>query len=79
VELFEEALFGYLEFGTLCLMWTIWKERNSHTFENKELSRDDLAKIFLCTLFDWARGWGFTHSVSLQDFIHSLMTSPSFM
>ena len=30
----------------LCLTWTVWKERNRCTFENMELTRDDLANIF---------------------------------
>ncbi len=56
----------------LCLMWTVWKERNRHTFENMEPTKEDMANIFSTALFDWARGCGFTHSVSLPDFLHSL-------
>ena len=56
----------------LCLMWTVWKERNRRTFENMGLSRDALANIFFRTLSDWARGWGFTYCISLPDFLESL-------
>ena len=40
----------------LCLKWTIWKERNRRTFENMELTREDMAKFFFNTLFDWGGG-----------------------
>jgi hypothetical protein len=59
----------------LCLMWTVWKERNSRTFENVEIAREDMATIFFLTLFEWSRVWWFTHSVSVSDFIHSLHLS----
>ena len=29
-----------------CLMWTIWSERNSRTFENRETALDKLLEIF---------------------------------
>jgi hypothetical protein len=32
---------------TLCLMWTIWRERNSRTFEDKEKSERQLLDGFL--------------------------------
>ena len=37
----------------LCLMWCIWKERNSRCFEDIERSMSDLKLLFLWTLFDW--------------------------
>jgi hypothetical protein len=30
--------------------------------------------FFFRTLFNWSRAWGFTHSVSILDFLHSLNT-----
>jgi hypothetical protein len=36
----------------LCLMWTAWKERNCRTFENMELTIEDMANTFFNTLFD---------------------------
>ena len=41
----------------LCLMWCIWKERNSRCFEDIERSMPDLKLLFLRTLFDWFSVW----------------------
>jgi hypothetical protein len=49
----------------LCLMWTIWRERNSRIFEDKDHSKTKLTELFFGTLFDWARVWGFTLELSL--------------
>uniref|UniRef100_A0A2N9I6K7 Symplekin n=1 Tax=Fagus sylvatica TaxID=28930 RepID=A0A2N9I6K7_FAGSY len=49
-----------------CLMWTIWWERNSRTFEDKETAMDKLLEIFIGVLFDWSRAWGFTSSPSVE-------------
>ena len=35
-----------------CLMWCIWRERNSRSFEDIERTTPDL-KLFLFTLLDW--------------------------
>ena len=35
-----------------CLMWCIWKERNSRCFEDKERSMPDLKLLFFRTLLD---------------------------
>jgi hypothetical protein len=37
----------------LCLMWTIWKERNSRIFQDKASSMDQIKGAFVNALFDW--------------------------
>ena len=56
----------------LCLMWTIWHERNSRIFEDEEHSRTKMSELFFDLLFDWARVWGLTAEVSLPNFVVSL-------
>jgi hypothetical protein len=56
----------------LCLMWTLWRERNWHTFEDLENLEGCLIELFATSLFDWFRVWGFTTSHSIADFIESL-------
>ena len=41
----------------LCMMWCLWKERNSRCFEDIERSMPDLKLLFLQTLFDWFSVW----------------------
>jgi hypothetical protein len=53
-------------------MWTIWRERNRCTFEDKEHSTAKLIELFFGLLFDWARVWGLTPTNSLADFVVSL-------
>ena len=36
-----------------CLMWCIWKERNSRCFEDNEHSMPNLKLLFFRTLLDW--------------------------
>jgi hypothetical protein len=38
----------------LCLMWTIWKERNACCYEDTELTMVELSNKFLKLLFLWA-------------------------
>ena len=40
-----------------CLMWCIWKERNSRCFEDNECSMPDLKLLFFKTLLDWFCVW----------------------
>uniref|UniRef100_A0A2N9I4J4 Reverse transcriptase domain-containing protein n=1 Tax=Fagus sylvatica TaxID=28930 RepID=A0A2N9I4J4_FAGSY len=61
----------------LCLMWTIWRERNSRIFEDEEHSIPKLAETFFGFLFDWARVWGLTSEISLPAFVVSLNFSKS--
>jgi hypothetical protein len=57
-----------------CLMWTIWRERNKHTFENQETSVAKIIEIFFVSLYDWSRAWGLTSS----PFVGELLTSLAF-
>ena len=54
-----------------CLMWCIWKERNSRCFEDNEHSMLDLKLLFFRTLLDWFSVWRnlpFSSILDLLDF-----------
>ena len=53
-------------------MWTLWTERNSHTFEDKEHSMGLLKGVFVSSLFDWVRVWELTITPLVTDFVLSL-------
>jgi hypothetical protein len=53
----------------LCLMWTVWCERNSRTFDDMKKSDDQLLGSFVESLFDWSRAWGFTTTSTVHDFV----------
>jgi hypothetical protein len=38
----------------LCLMWTIWRERNFRYFEDKELTTAEISTRFITMLYQWA-------------------------
>lgn len=50
----------------LCLMRTIWREGNPHTFEDVECMG---LPTFAFSFFDWSRAWGFTHCGSIATFV----------
>ncbi len=56
----------------LCLMWTLWWERNLRTFEDKEDPIDKIIEVFMGSLFDWSRVQGSNSSPSLGAFLDSL-------
>ncbi len=56
----------------ICLMWTIWKERNQRTFEDVYHLDCQILESFTSTLFEWSRTWGCTSSSSLMEFSSSL-------
>ena len=37
-----------------CVLWCIWRERNSRCFEGKEWSTSDLKSLLLHTLLEWS-------------------------
>ena len=53
----------------LCLMWTVWCERNSRMFDDMKKSEDQLLASFVESLFDWSRAWGFTIASTVHDFV----------
>ncbi|RVW42122.1 hypothetical protein CK203_085788 [Vitis vinifera] len=58
----------------LCLMWTIWKERNRRTFDDMERNNQDIKFIFLYTFVNWVRVYIEEHTLSLIDFVDWLAT-----
>ena len=44
-----------------CLMWLVWTECNTCTFDENERTLDLLKALLFSTLFKWARVWGFTN------------------
>lgn len=56
----------------LCLMWTIWRERNRRTFEDVASSKDQVRVAFDSSLFEWSRARCLTSSTSVSHFITSL-------
>ena len=55
-----------------CLMWLIWKERNTCNFEDVEKSAEFLKSLLVGSLFGWSRIWGFTQCISVFDFVQSI-------
>ncbi len=55
----------------VCLMWTIWEERNQCTFEDVSKVDSQILEGSILTLFDWSRVWGFSNSTSIPEFISS--------
>ena len=55
----------------LCLMWTLWKERNKRAFDI-EWSNQALKHSFLFTLVNWAKVFIEDHTLFMIDFIEWL-------
>jgi hypothetical protein len=56
----------------LCLMWTIWKERNSRTFEDVSSTDIQLRDCFASNLFEWSKVSGYSISLTITTFISAL-------
>ena len=52
-----------------CLMWVIWRETNTHTFEGDERLIHKLKLFFLHTLLEWANASGFVTFMSLPNML----------
>ena len=52
-----------------CLMWVIWRERNTHTFDGNERLIHELKLLFFQTLFYWANATGVFTFISLPDML----------
>ena len=58
-----------------CLMWLIWRERNTRPFEDVERSFDLLKFLLIGTLFEWSHILGFTQFVSIFYFLQLALVS----
>jgi hypothetical protein len=56
----------------LCLMWTVWKERNSCTFEDVSSMDIQLRDCFASNLFEWSKVSGYSTSLTVTAFISAL-------
>ena len=57
----------------LRLMWTIWRERNRHTFEDEKHTGNQLLVIFfLVPYLVGLKAWGFTNRDSIVLFLDTL-------
>ena len=54
---------------SLCLMWVVWRERNTYTFEGNERSIHELKLLFFQTLLDCAKSSGVFTFISLPDML----------
>ena len=61
--------------GMACLKWLVWKECNTHIFEDKERPLDLLKSFLFGTLFQWASIWGFTNCSSISEFLQFVSLS----
>ena len=57
-------------------MWLVWPERNARIFEDKARTLEHLKCLIFCTLFLWARVWGWTNYTVVSDFLVSISCSP---
>ena len=53
----------------LCLMWTLWKERNGRAFNDVEWADQTIKYSFLYNFVNWARVSIEDHILSMVDFI----------
>ena len=62
-----------------CLMWMVWRERNSRTFEDKKKSANQFLGSFVESFFEWARAWSFIDTITVHDFVAGLHVDLSFI
>ena len=58
---------------SLCLMWTLWKERKERVFNDMERFDQALKLSFLYTFVNWGRVYLEDHYLSMIDFIEWLL------
>jgi hypothetical protein len=53
----------------LCLMWTIWRERNARYFEDKDMITAELSNRFLKLFFLWAGALNIPQVSTMHQFV----------
>ncbi len=71
---FGKHFSGVWNLVPLCLMWTLWQERNRWIFEGLEKLLIQIKEQFSGLFYDCSKTWGFMEASSLPDFIASLNT-----
>ena len=56
----------------LCIFWTIWLERNSIYFDNKDFSMQRMKSSFVCNLWSWTNLYMVDRPSSPTDFLNWL-------
>ena len=56
----------------LCLLWTLWRERNRVVFENEVTSAQRIKASFLSNLWTWANLYSVDNMNSFLDFLTGL-------
>ena len=56
----------------LCLLWTIWKEKNRHSFEDVEFTSTQLLASFISSLYEWSFVSSLIDGIYVQSFIESI-------
>jgi hypothetical protein len=59
----------------LCLMWSVWKERNSRTFEDVSSTDIQLQDCLASSLFEWSKVSGYSTSLTITAFISALSSN----
>lgn len=52
----------------ICILWCIRRERNLHTFKDREHLLEELRSVYISTLFSWAVAIDF-NGLSTHDFL----------
>jgi hypothetical protein len=53
----------------VCLMWTIWRERNAQCFEDHEKTPDELKNMFIKTLLNWVGAFNVSQFSIMPQFV----------
>jgi hypothetical protein len=53
----------------LCLMWSIWRERNARCFEDCEKTREELKINLVKSLFSWTMAYNISHFSKFFEFV----------
>jgi hypothetical protein len=53
----------------ICILWCVWKERNTRCFEDLENSMENIVASFLHLLYLWTDAFLSPVSISFSDFL----------
>jgi hypothetical protein len=53
----------------LCLMWSIWRERNTRCFEDRDRTKEELKNILVKSLFNWTGPYNISHTSNFSKFV----------